>query len=70
MLLLVVSLGNPFKGHEEVFFYLQPMIPLKCFDIIYLFPPDWGMLRKSRLDAFRFFLKQQRTAYHIITGYG
>ena len=36
--------GNPFKCHEEVF-YLQPMIPPKCFDI---FPPDWGVLRRSR----------------------
>ena len=25
--------------------YLQPMIPPKRFDI---FPPDWGMLRRSR----------------------
>ena len=30
--------------HEEVL-YLQPMIPPKRFDI---FPPDWGMLRRSR----------------------
>ena len=36
--------GNPFKFHEEVL-YLQPMIPPKRFDI---FPPDWGMLRRSR----------------------
>ena len=34
----------PFKCHEEVL-YLQPMIPPKRFDI---FPPDWGMLRRSR----------------------
>ena len=27
------------------FLYLQPMIPPKRFDI---FPPDWGMLRRSR----------------------
>ena len=26
-------------------FYLQPMIPPKRFDI---FPPNWGMLRRSR----------------------
>ena len=26
-------------------FVLQPMIPPKRFDI---FPPDWGMLRRSR----------------------
>ncbi|CAM9207281.1 unnamed protein product, partial [Ascophyllum nodosum] len=36
--------GTPFKRREEVL-YLQPMIPPKCFDI---FPPDWGMLRRSR----------------------
>ena len=36
--------GNPFKCYEEVF-YLQPMIPPTRFDI---FPPDWGMLRRSR----------------------
>ena len=35
---------NPFKCHEEVL-HLQPMIPPKRFDI---FPPDWGMLRRSR----------------------
>ena len=38
------TIGNPFKCHEEVL-YLQPMIPPKSFDI---FPPDWGMLRRSR----------------------
>ena len=36
--------GNPFKCHQEGS-YLQPMIPPKRFDI---FPPDWGMLRRSR----------------------
>ena len=36
--------GNPFKCHGEVL-YFQPMIPPKRFDI---FPPDWGMFRKSR----------------------
>ena len=35
---------NPIKCHEEVL-SLQPMIPPKRFDI---FPPDWGMLRRSR----------------------
>ena len=42
----IPSSGNPFKYHEEVL-YLQPMIPptSKRFDI---FPPDWGMLRRSR----------------------
>ena len=32
-------------SHEEVL-YLQPLIPPKRFDIF--FPPDWGMLRRSR----------------------
>ena len=41
--------GNPLKCHEEVL-SLQPMILLKRFDN---FPPDWGMLRRSRY-AFRF----------------
>ena len=36
--------GNPFKCHEEVL-SLQPMIRPKRFDI---FPPDGGMLRRSR----------------------
>ena len=35
---------NPFKCHEEVL-SLQPMIPPKRFDT---FPPDRGMLRRSR----------------------
>ena len=43
----VLSSGNPFKYHEAVVF-LQPMIPPKRFDI---FPPDWGMLRQSRLRS-------------------
>ena len=38
-----LPLGNSFKCHEEVL-SLQPMIPPKRFDI---FPPDWGMLRRS-----------------------
>ena len=33
-----------FKCHEEVL-YFQLLIPPKRFDI---FPPDWGMLRRSR----------------------
>ena len=36
--------GNLFKCHEEVL-SLQPVIPPKRFDI---FPPDWGMPRRSR----------------------
>ena len=36
--------GNPFKSHEEIL-SLQPRIPTKRFDI---FPPDWGVLRRSR----------------------
>ena len=41
---MLLPSGNPFKCHEEVL-YLQPMIPPKRF---YIFPPDWGMLRRSR----------------------
>ena len=42
---MLLPSGNPFKCHEEVL-YLQPMIPpTKRFDT---FPPDWGMLRRSR----------------------
>ena len=42
---------NPFKCHEEAL-YLQPMIPPKRFDI---FPPDWGILRRSgRVQIFSF----------------
>ena len=41
---IILLSGNPFECHEEVLF-LQPMIPPKRFDI---FPPDWGMLRRSR----------------------
>ena len=44
-----------FKCHEEVF-YVWPMIPSKRFDI---FPPDWGMLRRSR--CVQIFLYTQRT---------
>ena len=36
--------GDPLKCHEEVL-SLQPMMSPKRFDI---FPPDWGMLRRSR----------------------
>ena len=39
-------------------FVLQPMIPPKRFDI---FPPGWGMLRRSSIDAFRFFFKKHVT---------
>ena len=30
---------------ESIFLYLQPMIPSKRLTF---FPPDWGMLRRSR----------------------
>ena len=40
---MLLPYGNPFKCHEVL--CLQPMIPPKRFDI---FPPDWGMLRRSR----------------------
>ena len=35
---------------------LQPMIPPKNFDS---FPPDWGMLRRFRLDTFGFFFEKK-----------
>ena len=54
---MLLPSGNPFKCHEEVL-YLQPMIPPKRFDI---FPPDWGMLRRS--DAFRFFFKHMTLSF-------
>ena len=41
---MLLPLKNPFKCHKEVL-YLHPMIPPKRFDI---FPPDWGMFRRSR----------------------
>ena len=41
----------PSGNHGEIL-SLQPMIPPKRFGI---FPPDWGMLIRSR-DAFGFFL--------------
>ena len=41
---MLLRSGNPFKYHDEVWF-LQPMIPPKCFDIFLL---DWGMLTRSR----------------------
>ena len=40
--------GIRLKRHEEVL-YLYPMIPPKRFDI---FPPGWGMLRRSRCVQF------------------
>ena len=51
---ILLPLGNPIKFHEEVLSW-QPTIPPKRFDIFP--PPDWGMLRRSRLDAFIFFFK-------------
>ena len=41
---IVTTIGNPIKCHKERL-SLQPlMIPPKRIDI---FPPDWGMLRRS-----------------------
>ena len=42
---MLLPSGNPFKCHEKVLYFLQPMIPPKRFDI---FSPDWGMLRRFR----------------------
>ena len=36
------------EGSRNPFMYLQSMIPPKRFDI---FPPHWGMLRRSRLHS-------------------
>ena len=48
----VISIGNPFKCHEEVL-YLQPLIPRKHFDI---FSPLTGGCSEG-LGAFLFFFK-------------
>ena len=56
--------GNPFKFHEEVL-YLQPLIPPKRFDIS---PPDWGMLRRSKVDTFRFFFKNTSKSFCFCRG--
>ena len=45
---MLLPSGNPFKCHKEVL-YLQPTTPPKRFDI---FPPDWGMLRRSSSHSF------------------
>ena len=37
--------GTPLNAMKIFFSYLKPMIPSKRFDI---FPPDSGMLRRSR----------------------
>ena len=37
---------SDFSLHKRFCIYLQPMIPPKRVDIF--FPPDWGMLRRSR----------------------
>ena len=58
---MLLPSGNPFKYHEEVL-YLQPMIPPKRFDI---FPPDWGVLRRSR--CVQIFLKKK--IRYLVTGF-
>ena len=58
--MLLPPSGNPFKCHEDVL-NLQPMIPPKCFD---MFSPDWGMLRRSTVDAFNFFFKKYLRKYY------
>ena len=56
--MLLPSEKNPVKYHEEVFVFAAYYDPTpKRFDI---FPPDWGMLRRS-LDAFRFFFEEDRS---------
>ena len=44
---MLLPLGNPFKYHEKVL-SLKSTMPSKRFDI---FPPDRGMLRKSRISS-------------------
>ena len=62
---MLLPSGNPFKCHKEVL-YLQPMLPPKRFDI---FPPDWGMLIRSRrvqifiLTIFRLRLRIRKKRY-------
>ena len=48
---MLLPLENPVKCHEDVL-SLQPTIPPKRFDI---FPPDWGVLRRSTRCAQIFF---------------
>ena len=43
--------GIRLNAMKKFCIYLQPMIPPKRFDI---FPPDWEMLRRSTIGAFRF----------------
>ena len=57
---MLLPLGNPFKCYEKVL-YLQPMIPPKRFDI---FPPDRGMLRRSRCVQI-FLLKTEIIKTHL-----
>ena len=42
---MLLPSGNPFKCHEEVL-YFQLLIP--HLNVLTFFPPDWGMLRRSR----------------------
>ena len=41
---MLLPSGNPFKCHEETLYQKLVILP-KRFDI---FPPDWGMLKRSR----------------------
>ena len=54
------NLNVTFKCHEEVL-SLQPTISPKRFDI---FPPDWGMPRRSRcVQIFQSRKKQRRKGF-------
>ena len=59
MCAILLPSGNPFKCHEEVL-YLQPMIPPNRSDI---FPPDWGMLRRSK--RVQIFLLNSNRWHHL-----
>ena len=66
--MLLPSGNNPFKCHEEVlYFFLQPVIRPKRFDI---FPLTGGC--SEGLDAFRFFLLNNSIDHvlmiHILCG--
>ena len=67
--------GTRLNAMNEEVSYLQPMIPPKSFDI-FIFPPDWGMLRRYRrvLIFLNFFFTKGTisldTAQFVILGLG
>ena len=63
---MLMPSGNPFKCHEEVL-SLQPMIPPKRFDI---FPPDWGILGRSRRSDFNIVMFLVFLDMYVVCIYG